>query len=367
MNRVRDVVSLPLSRSEIEVLYSCGFRCAADIGIMQPIDLANETKFDLDQALKIIRIANEGSDKKDAISSSISARELTLRHKSERPIITFSKHIDRVLGGGLQIGQLTEIVGVPGIGKSQIAMQLAVDVHIPECLGGVEGESVYIDTEGSFTPIRAAEMAKYLNEHLIRTAKANTAKADPMVVMRAAMSATRDKILGGIHVFRVHDQTELIALIHQLPSFIDMNGRVKLVVIDSIAFHFRQDLQDSTTRNRLLSTIAQMLHQYAYKYKLGILVTNHVTTKVDQDAFGMRGQNRIVPALGEHWSHCVTNRLLLQWGEAGDTRLATLVKSPSRQVETVHYAILASGVRGDVSLTLAVIFNVYTYFHMLSS
>jgi RAD51-like protein 2 len=36
------------------------------------------------------------------------------------------------------------------VGKTQLAIQLAVDVQIPELFGGNGGEAIYIDTEGSF-------------------------------------------------------------------------------------------------------------------------------------------------------------------------------------------------------------------------
>lgn len=36
------------------------------------------------------------------------------------------------------------------MGKSQLAMQLAVNVQIPEIFGGNGGEAIYIDTEGGF-------------------------------------------------------------------------------------------------------------------------------------------------------------------------------------------------------------------------
>jgi hypothetical protein len=44
----------------------------------------------------------------------------------------------------------------------------------------------------------------------------------------------------GIHVFRALDQTEFLATMHYLPAFLASRPAVKLVVIDSIAFHFRQ-------------------------------------------------------------------------------------------------------------------------------
>lgn len=47
-------------------------------------------------------------------------------------------------------------------------MQLAVDVQIPECFGGVEGEAVYIDTEGSFLAERLADIAEVTVKHCQR-------------------------------------------------------------------------------------------------------------------------------------------------------------------------------------------------------
>jgi RAD51-like protein 2 len=42
----------------------------------------------------------------------------------------------------------TEFCGVPGVGKTQLGIQLCVDVQLPECYSGAAGEAVYIDTEG---------------------------------------------------------------------------------------------------------------------------------------------------------------------------------------------------------------------------
>lgn len=38
-------------------------------------------------------------------------------------------------------------------------MQLCVNVQIPEQIGGLEGQAVYIDTEGSFISKRVIEIA----------------------------------------------------------------------------------------------------------------------------------------------------------------------------------------------------------------
>ena len=49
--------------------------------------------------------------------------------------------------------------GSAGVGKTQIAMQLSVNVQMPESIGGLNGQCVYIDTEGSFISKRLVEIA----------------------------------------------------------------------------------------------------------------------------------------------------------------------------------------------------------------
>jgi RAD51-like protein 2 len=66
----------------------------------------------LDITVKILQLAKL-NDKPD---TSMSAADLSTRQKKEKPIITFSKSIDCMLGGGIPIGQITEFTGVPGIG-----------------------------------------------------------------------------------------------------------------------------------------------------------------------------------------------------------------------------------------------------------
>ena len=44
-------------------------------------------------------------------------------------------------------------------------MQLAVDVQIPECFGGLDGEVVYIDTEGSFIVERLVDITTATIQH----------------------------------------------------------------------------------------------------------------------------------------------------------------------------------------------------------
>jgi len=132
---------------------------------------------------------------------------------------------------------------------------------------------------------------------------------------------------------------------HLLEELIAAHPKIKLVVIDSVAFHFRYNFADMALRNRLLNGQAQSLMVLAHAHSLAVVLTNQMTTKVhsgkDESLPSM-----LVPALGESWGHACTNRLILYWHLS--QRHALLYKSASRQECSVPYAITARGVRSIV-------------------
>jgi len=57
-----------------------------------------------------------------------------------------------------------------------------------------------------------------------------------------------------------------------------------------------------------LRQMATQLETCAKKHDLAVVVMNQVTTKLSQE-----GNARLVPALGDTWSHIPTQRLFLDW------------------------------------------------------
>ena len=57
------------------------------------------------------------------------------------------------------MSKITELCGAAGVGKTQICMQLCVNVQIPQICGGLAAKAIYIDTEGSFMSNRVVEIA----------------------------------------------------------------------------------------------------------------------------------------------------------------------------------------------------------------
>lgn len=373
-----EVLALPLPPSIRQKLQISGFRTTEDLQGIQPLDLAQgtfsncpvvcelvescgcrslhgsslaEAQLTHEEALLALKIALPcGFNSTNGIKGVYSARQILERENETPKIMTFSPDLDAILGKGIAVGQITEFCGVPGIGKTQLGMQLAINVQLPTVFNGLAGEAIYIDTEGSFTPERCAQMAHSFSAHL---KKISLARGDP-ARQEAANALTPDKILSSIHYFRAKDAVEQLAVSNALPSILQERPNVKLIIMDSITFHFRQDFDDVAARTRQLGHMAQSLMAIADEMHVAIVFMNQVTTKIASsnwaqststvDGRGSAMQTRLVPALGDSWAHAATSRVILYW-ESG-VRYAFLYKSPTQPAASAAYAITKDGVRG---------------------
>ncbi|KAI9020738.1 P-loop containing nucleoside triphosphate hydrolase protein [Phycomyces nitens] len=246
--------------------------------------------------------------------STQTAADRILSDTSRRGISFGSQRFNSLFGqnNGLPLCKLTEICGESGAGKTQLSMQLAVNVQLPVYEGGLESECIYIDTEGSFAPSRIKAMVS--EKTFFREQGAEEA-------------------LKKIHVFRVFDHTELMALLLQLPEILK-EYKVKLIVIDSIAFHFRLNVQ-TKTRLGLLDYLGNSLAQLANRFELAVLLTNHVTAG--------DGSYGLVPALGKGLSHWCTHRFFVF--RKHNNWHALMFKSPDQTIEqTERFWISSFGI-----------------------
>ncbi|KAI3781485.1 hypothetical protein L2E82_11500 [Cichorium intybus] len=168
-------------------------------------------------------------------------------------ITTSSLDFDNILGGGIIFKEVTEVGGVPGIGKTQLGIQLVVNVQIPFDYGGLGG--------------KIQKEALWLN-------KLYKLQLQKLVVM--TWHNTVDYTEKGLILM---NYTERIALINYLDKFIGDHKDVKVVIIDSITFHFRQDFDDMALRTRLLGGMALKLMKLAKRFGVAVVVLNQVTTK----------------------------------------------------------------------------------------
>ncbi|KAJ3383478.1 DNA repair protein rad51c, partial [Chytriomyces hyalinus] len=153
---------------------------------------------------------------------SVSAWDAMKKEQERVALTTGSQAVDVIIGGGFACGCVSELAGPPGLGKTQFGMQMCINVQLPGSQGGADGQAIYIDTEGSFSVKRVAEMAQ-----------------SAIAKMDMKSKVTLEQMLNNIKLFRVHDHIQQMALLNQLEHVLSKSPKIKLIVLDSIAFHFR--------------------------------------------------------------------------------------------------------------------------------
>lgn len=208
-------------------------------------------------------------------------------------------------------------------------LQLVANCHIPAAFGGLEGEALFIDTEGSFSVRRLEEIAAGLGEGL---------------------GVTPKSVLAGTHVIHAVGWAELAAVIYALPRLLDAHPKVRLVAIDSITFpiHSMDTANGSSCRTRVVAALMQSLCTVASERGLVVVITNHLTTRID-------GQSSLLaPSLGDGFGHSSTFRLRLFWSQ--DTRYVAVDKAPvvtssaSGPCTPIPFTIVQCGIRPAKSL-----------------
>jgi RAD51-like protein 1 len=249
--------------------------------------------------------------------------------------------LDTNLRGGLPIGQITELVGEAGVGKTQFCLTLTARV-VTKLGYGV----LYIDTEGKFSVHRLMEIVSELdgNEDCIQH----------IIVLRADTFNTATLL------------TELQNLDSQI-----IEHHVKLIILDSIAATSRLEFNRDQIfeRQQALSKQASVLKMFAETYQLAVLLTNQVIGGNDNSTSTTTNNNSLQPfdvsklvsdrtnnnsnsvslfaALGNTWAHCVNVRLALEKTTTDyetTKRHIRVVKSPLCLETIIPYDINVGGI-----------------------
>lgn len=216
--------------------------------------------------------------------------------------------IDSALHGGLHPGELTEVAGAAGIGKSQFALTLAVKCAVSYA----DQRILYVDAEGTMSIKRLMQM---ICSHA-RSCRANLAHST------SDDSISKD-IAKRIRVMACQSLSELLFTMRSLSKGSSLNAP-KLIIVDSIAaLNVKSRATQTATESRTqLLQLVRELKFFSDSFGAFILAVNRASTMDDPDGMGLYTR----PALGDVWAHCVTNRLVFERLATG--RVITIVKSP---------------------------------------
>lgn len=236
-------------------------------------------------------------------------------------ISTGSKELDKLLNGGIETGSITELFGEFRTGKSQLCHSLSVICQLPIELGGAEGKSLYIDTEGTFRPERLLDIAPRYN------------------MDKAA-------VLDNVAYARAYNTDHQTQLLYQAAAMMS-ESRYALLVVDSATALYRTDYSgrgELAARQMHLARFLRMLQRLADEFGVAVVLTNQVVASVD-GAASMFGWDQKKPIGGNIMAHASTTRLSLRKGR-GETRICKVYDSPCLKEAEATFSITTAGI-GD--------------------
>lgn len=165
-----------LKPSHKVTMHLAGLMSIEELVCVAPLLLAASCNFTPEDAHSIIQSAKHALQKSTVRTQRLSLVDVLASQQSldSKRIATFSRDLDMLLGGGVPIGSLFEICGAPGVGKTQLCMQLAVSVQLPAAFGGLGGQSLYIDCEEASSP---RGIARSLPPHVPKCSKSATSSS----------------------------------------------------------------------------------------------------------------------------------------------------------------------------------------------
>jgi DNA repair protein RadA len=280
---------------------------------MYPISkLTDEVGLGLKTAQKLVKAAQD-----IAKMGFKSADQIWEKRKLLNRLTTGSREFDDLLGGGIEPGAVTEIFGEYRTGKTQIVHQLCVNTQLQYEQGGLEGNALYVDTEGTFRPERIIQMA-------------------------SALDLDYNEVLKNITVGRAYNSDHQILLIREAPRIVESKN-IKLIVVDSLIGHFRSEYVGRGTlasRQQILNTHIHDLLRISEIYdEMVVVVTNQVQAKPDV-FYG----NPLQATGGNIVSHGSTVRIFLRKGK-GEQRIAKVVDAPNIPESDAIFSITEDGIK----------------------
>jgi len=290
-----------------EKLRSTGFDTLLAIAVATPGEIVDAAGVTEATARKAIKFARDNLNM--GFQSGI---ELLAKRDNIEKISTGCNNLNKLFGGGLETGAITECFGQYGSGKTQLGHMLSVQVQLKD----PDAVAIYIDTENTFRPNRIKQFAE-------------GAGADP------------EKILKNIKIARAFNSDHQMLLVDKAEELIKQGLKVKIIIVDSLTAHFRAEFVGRGTlaeRQQKLNKHMHALAKLADMYNLAIYVTNQVMARPDTffgDPTEAIGGNIV--------AHNSTYRAYLRRGKKG-TRVAKLVDAPDLADNETIFMVTEKGI-----------------------
>ena len=309
---VKELEDLPgIGETTAEKLRAAGMDTIEKIATLAPHELSETYGLGIETAKKAVQAAKEAT----TINYTTGSAVLERRHGLGK-ISTGSKELNELLGGGIETEAITESYGRFASGKTQLGFQITVNSMLPRDKGGLDGNVLFVDTEGTFRPERIETIA-------------TAAGMDPKEAL--------DRII----VVRATTTDQQILTIDRADKLVQEKN-IKLIVVDSLMALFRSEFIGRGALGERQQKLNQHIHKLqmlADKFGLAVYITNQV-----MDNPGILFGDPTTPVGGNVLAHAATTRLYMKKSKE-EKRIIRLVDSPAMPEGEAVIKLTPNGIR----------------------
>ncbi|XP_035980660.1 DNA repair protein XRCC2-like [Fundulus heteroclitus] len=236
--------------------------------------------------------------------------------------------------GGPDHGEVVELYGPEGTGKTELLYHLLCRCVLPVAAGGLEVDVVFVDTDYSLDMFR---LVSILDNRL------NAGVSTSLTSARSNDAALRS-CLSRLLVVHCCSSSQLLLTFHFLETTLSSRPSVALLLIDSISAFYWPDRSEGgasvTRQEEKLSKCSELMARLLRDYRITIFATCHTIRRSSSGPSSSSSASEPDRSyLCRSWQRLVTHRLLCSRQEA-ENKLAPADggnrELRSRQVFSVH-------------------------------
>ncbi|XP_068604210.1 DNA repair protein XRCC2 [Brachionichthys hirsutus] len=241
--------------------------------------------------------------------------------------------------GGPAHGEVVELYGAEGTGKTELLYHLVCRCVLPGAAGGLQVDVVFVDTDYSLDMLRLVSILE---------SRLDAARSTGSPSVSSDETALRS-CLSRLLVVHCSSSSQLLLTLHFLETTFSSRPTLALLLIDSISAFYWLDRSEGgasiAKQEEKLSRCAKLLGRLLRDYRITVFATCHAIRRAcsgPPPSSSSSSPDR--PYLCHPWQRLVSHRLLCSRQEAAENMAATAQGSEEPRRRSV-FTVLGSSSR----------------------
>ncbi|KAM9839741.1 DNA repair protein XRCC2 [Aulostomus maculatus] len=230
--------------------------------------------------------------------------------------------------GGPNHGEVVELYGLEGTGKTELLYHLLCRCVLPVTAGGLEVGAIFVDTDYSLDMLRLVSILE------CRLTAARSTSSPSVAPDEAALHVCLSRLL----VVHCSSSSQLLLTLHYLEASLASRPGLALLIINSISAFYWVDRCEGgvsiTKQEETLSKAAELLAQLLRDYRITVFASCQAVRR-SSGGPSPSSSDPDRPYLCRSWQRLVTHRILCSGQETANNMATAPGGNKERQIRWV--------------------------------